>query len=308
MRLRPIDVITFGYFAIVSLLVVAFHRRVDHWYAYPLAFAGGAAAAIALIAVHHRRPTLRIVALLRYVYPLIASPFVYGSIGGYVLILRGHYLDAGMNTFETRVYGGHPTLALQHLTSPPLTELLYACYFGFYLFFVVPPLVLFFRRGSDIVDQHRDLERYVVTLITALYVCYLGFLFVPLLGPEYSLAGTLHPTVLRGYVVVPVQQFLMAHGDPLGACFPSAHVAGAWAGLLAIRRVLGRRAFGWLLVPTIGLTVAVVYTRYHYLTDAFGGLAVAFAVVAVVHAASSRRLVRPRAATPGAVDEAPAVA
>ena len=31
--------------------------------------------------------------------------------------------------------------------SPPLTEFLYACYFGFYLFFLVPPF-LFLRAGG----------------------------------------------------------------------------------------------------------------------------------------------------------------
>jgi len=292
MKLRPLDAITFGYFAVVSLLVVTFHDRVRHWYAYPLAFAATAAAACALIAAHQRHPASRALALLRYAYPLVASPFVYGSIGGYVLVLRGHFVDAGMNAFEARVYGGHPTLALQHIVARPLTELLYACYFGFYLFFVIPPLILFLRRRDS------DLERYVVTLSASLYVCYLGFLVVPLLGPEYSLAGSLHPADLRGYIVVPVQKFLMAHGDPNGACLPSAHVAGAWAGLLGIRRAFGRRAFGWLLVPTIGLTVAVVYTRYHYLTDAVAGLLVAIAVVAAVRFVATRPAAEPPPAVP----------
>lgn len=288
LKLRPLDIVTFGYFAVVSVLVIGFHDHVRHWYAYPLAFAATVAAACAVIAAHERRPASRSLALLRYAYPLIASPFVYGSIGGYVLVLRGHFLDASMNRFEARIYGGHPTLAIAHVVSRPLTEVLYVCYFGYYLFFLVPPLVLCQRL------RDRDLERYVLTLATALYVCYLGFLIVPLRGPEYSLAGSLDPQTLTGYVVVPLQKFLMAHGDPPGACLPSAHVAGAWAALLAIRalntgRWLGISVFGWLLAPTVGLTVAVVYTRYHYLTDAICGLAVAFAVVAAIGYATRRR-------------------
>lgn len=43
-----------------------------------------------------------------------------------------------------------------------------------------------------------------------------------------------------------------------------------------MRRVQGRTAFRWLLLPTIGLTVSVVYTRYHYTADAAAGLLVAF--------------------------------
>jgi len=103
-------------------------------------------------------------------------------------------------------------------------------------------------------------------------------------------AGTLDPFATGLLLVLVgratrVQRFLMAHGDPSGACFPSAHVAGAWASVLTIRELWGRRAFLAVLVPTIGLTVAVVYTRYHYLTDAFGGL-----VIALVAAVVARRL------------------
>jgi membrane-associated phospholipid phosphatase len=266
---RPMDTLTLGYFAVISLLVVIFHNQVRSWYGFPLVFAIGTLVALTLIRAHARYPGNRVVALLRYTYPLVFSPFVYGSIGQYVLVFRGHFVDAGMNDFEARVYGGHPTEWLGHVVSRPLTELLYVCYFGFYLFFLIPPLVLFGAR-RDV-----DIERYVTPLLTALYVCYLGFLVVPLLGPGESLAGSLRPATLDGYVLVPLQRFLMAHGDPLGACFPSAHVAGAWAGLFAIRRLWGRRALRVALVPTIGLTIAVVYTRYHYLTDAIGGFAVA---------------------------------
>jgi hypothetical protein len=284
--LRPLDVLTLGYFALVSTLITVLHSRVPGWYAYPLAFTAGTVAILALLHAHARRPDVRTITLLRYTYPLFASPVVYGAIGGYVLVLRGHFLDAGMNTVETRLYGVHPTEVLARFVSAPLTELLYACYFGFYLFFLVPPLLLFLRR------RDADLERYVLTLAAALYVCYLGFLVVPLRGPIDSLAGSLHPATLTGYVVVPVQKFLMAKGDPAGACFPSAHVAGAWAGLAAIRSLWGRRAYLAALAPTIGLTVAVVYTRYHYLTDAFGGLAVAGVCVALVGRAYQRAAAR----------------
>lgn len=278
-RLRPLDLLTLGYFAVVSLLVTVFRGQVRGWYAFPLLFAIGALVIVGLVRAHEAHPDNRLIALLRYAYPLLFSPFVYGAIGQYVLVLRGHFLDAGMNSFEARLYGGPPSEWLGRLVSPPLTETLFACYFGFYLFFLVPPLLLFRRR------RDADLERYVLALVTALYLCYLGFLLVPLRGPEYSLAGSLHPDTLTGYVIVPLQRFLMAHGDPSGACFPSAHVAGAWASVLTIRELWGRRAFLAVLVPTIGLTVAVVYTRYHYLTDAFGGL-----VIALVAAVVARRL------------------
>ncbi|MFC7241572.1 phosphatase PAP2 family protein [Catellatospora aurea] len=92
----------------------------------------------------------------------------------------------------------------------------------------------------------------------------------------------------RSYVLAPAQQWLMAHADPVGTCFPSAHVAGAWAVVLAARRIWGRAVFLRLLLPTILLTVSVVYTRYHYTADAAAGLAVALAADALVSRISRR--------------------
>ena len=164
--------------------------------------------------------------------------------------------------------------------SPPLTEVLYACYFGFYLFFLVPPFLLF-RARRDV-----DLERYVFALMSALYVCYLGFLVVPLAGPGVSLAGQLHPADpdrLRDRAAAEVHHGQGRSGRrllPVGARRRARGRRCSRSG-----RCSGRAAFRWVLPFTVGLTVAVVYTRYHYLSDALAGLAVAAVVFPLVSAA-----------------------
>jgi membrane-associated phospholipid phosphatase len=276
--LRPFDALTLGYFTIVSVLVTIFHTKVHTWYVFPLGFAVAAVAICALVVAYDKSPDSRAIAFARWAYPLFFAIVVYREIDRYVLVLHGHYLDADMNAWESRLFGAHPNVLIDRIATPPLTEFLYACYFGFYLFFLVPPLILFVRR------RYTDLERYVFVLIAALYVCYLGFVFVPLMGPGDSLSGQFHPATLTGYVIVPLQKFIMAKGDPAGACFPSAHVAGAWTAMFAIRSIFGRRPF-WIVFPfTVCLTIAVVYTRYHYLSDALAGFGVAAACFALVRA------------------------
>jgi membrane-associated phospholipid phosphatase len=274
--LRRYDLLSLGYFAVISAVVTIFHNRVHDWYAFPAAYAIAAIIVWALATVHQARPDDRIITFARWAYPLMLSIVVYGSIDRYVLVFRGHFLDAGMNGWEQHVFGGHPNVMLDRIVSPPLTEFLYACYFGFYLFFLIPPVYLFARR------RYADLERYVFALLSALYVCYLGFLVAPLAGPGTSLAGRFQPAELTGYVIVPLQKFIQAKGDPIGACFPSAHVAGAWTAMFAIWCIFGRKVF-WRLFPfAVGLTVAVVYTRYHYLSDAIAGFLLAVAVFTLV--------------------------
>ncbi|GAA1601316.1 phosphatase PAP2 family protein [Catellatospora bangladeshensis] len=269
--LRALDVIVLGYLAAAALIVAAGHDRVAGWGLYLIGYAATAAAIAGLLAAYRRRPHDRVLTALRLTYPLVCAPLLYTMTGGMVLSLHGRYLDDAMNRFETALWGGHPADRVGTFASRPLTELFYACYVSYYLYIVVPPVLLLARRRLD------DLARLVTTVSAAVYTCYLGFVLLPVRGPVHSLAGRLDPPVLQGYVLAPAQQFLMAHADPVGTCFPSAHVAGAWAVCLAVRRIQGRAAFRWLLLPTVGLTVSVVYTRYHYTADAAAGLAVAIA-------------------------------
>ena len=160
--LHRFDLLSLGYFTIVSLLVTIYHSKVDNWYEFPAGFAVAAIVVYALAVVHDARPDHRIVAFARWAYPLVLSVVIYGSIDRYVLVLRGHFVDAGMNAWEQRAFGGHPNLVIDRIASRPLTEALYACYFGFYLFFLIPPVYLFVK------ERYIDLERYVFALMAAL--------------------------------------------------------------------------------------------------------------------------------------------
>lgn len=273
---QPVDVIVLGYLAVVAVLVAAGHDHVAHWWAHVLAYLAMAAAVLALIAAHTRRPDVPALAVLRMVYPVVLAPLAYSLTGPTVLAVRGGYRDAGMTAFDAAVWGGQPSLWLDGLVSRPLTELMYAAYMSYYLYIVVPPLLLITQR------RRAALERLVTTVGAAVYTCYLGFLVLPVLGPGRSLAGQFDPPELTGYVLAPAQQWLMAHADPAGTCFPSAHVAGAWAVVLAARRIWGQAVFRHLLLPTVLLTVSVVYTRYHYVADVAAGLVVALAADALV--------------------------
>src|SRR5205807_1025994 len=71
--------------------------------------------------------------------------------------------------------------------------------------------------------------------------------------------------------------------------FPSGHVTGA-AALAAVILALAVRAWGrravWLAVPALalplGVSAGVVRARFHYATDALGGIAMGFSAVLVV--------------------------
>lgn len=272
MKFKPVDWLNFAYLAVVSALVSLFHRHVENWELLVLAFAGYALVILGLVWLEPRLRGRPWFLFLRHLYPLLAIPLLYESIEKYAILFHGRYLDAEMIAFEAAVFGGSPNLWLERLVTPLFTEYMMAAYFSYYLYSVLPPLLLFAHR------RYQDLDRFVFNLLLAFYACYLGFLAVPLLGPIHVQQDQFTIPILTGYVFAPLQRFIMTHGDPLGTCFPSSHVAVAWVGLLSIRQAFGSRIF-WILFPfTVSLTVAVFYNRYHYVTDAAAGLLTAFAV------------------------------
>lgn len=282
MRFRPLDALTLGYLGTVCLLIVSWPERVPDW---PLLLGGFVAyglAIVAVVALAGRYPHHRGVLFLRWLYPLITLLGVFSAVQRYALVLRGAYLDEAMITWESSLLGSQPNLYLDRLATPPLTELLSLCYFAYYPLLVAPPLALFFQR------RYRDLERLMTTITLPLYLCFLGFLVLPLRGPLAAMRGSFTPAELSGYVITPVQNFIMAHGDAAGTFFPSSHVAVSWVCLSAVGGLYGRRVFLTLLPLVVGLTFATVYLRYHYLSDLLAGLAVATVCAIILNVPRSR--------------------
>jgi membrane-associated phospholipid phosphatase len=122
-------------------------------------------------------------------------------------------------------------------------------------------------------------RRFVVVVIATFVLCYLFFIFLPVAGPYYEF-----PRPAAWFIAnVPARLAYdaLATGSSYGAAFPSSHVAAALAATLAAARVSSRLGL-LLFIPTLLLTVGVVYCQMHYGVDALAGLAVGGIVVAVV--------------------------
>ena len=69
---------------------------------------------------------------------------------------------------------------------------------------------------------------------------------------------------------------IQAKGSIHGGCFPSSHVAAAFAVLFSARRY--EKTIFWILLPIVlSLAVSIVYTRYHYAVDSVAGAMVGVA-------------------------------
>lgn len=269
-RLRPVEILVLGYFGITGILFIGRGDR-------PEMIAGCCllGALILALAWGESRLSDRFhLPALRFAGPLLTLPFMYSAAAQTVLFIHGRYVDETLNGWEKSFFGAHPNVSLGAIHSPLLTEILTFCYFSFYGGFLIP--LFLYARGRELLA-----ERYLFGALLALLTCYLGFMFVPLAGPAVSLPAEFLSGRPEGYLITDLQNAIMAAFDPPGTCFPSPHVAGAWITLLTLRRHVSTLARRVLWTLTIGLTIAVVYDWYHYVSDALAGFLVALAAHAV---------------------------
>ncbi len=282
---RLIDNLTQGYIASVGLLVLCFHGEVvPNWQVLVGLHAAALIGIHALIRLQARRPHA-VLNLARDFYPIILYTFFYLETHRLQYMFVHTRLDPHIIGLEQWVFGCQPSRVLPaRFGHWWLSEMLYLSYFSYYLMVVGAGLGLYWLRRNRF-------ARYVTVVSLVFYVCYLTYVFVPVLGP-YSqeviassdgveaLIGPRprQPEATRGFfyhIVGAVYRYAEVEG---GAAFPSSHVAVALVTLTFTWRYLKR--VRWLhLVFVVLLCISTVYCGYHYAVDVVGGL-VAAAVLA----------------------------
>ncbi|MFQ5845590.1 MAG: phosphatase PAP2 family protein, partial [Planctomycetota bacterium] len=191
--------------------------------------------------------------------------------------------------WDERLLGGHPGAWLDPVASPPLTEVLRACWLCYFIlpFLVAVPL---WRRGRTAV-----FDEMALALVFGWLLSFAGYYAVPALGPGYFPDRVPAPEVVSAPgVTQTTAHFLFSLEGRMTDIFPSGHTIIA---LLALWQAARHRLRGWpLLVPVVsGLVVGTVYLRYHYGVDVVAGVAVAGLVIAVTPRWAASHRARPDA-------------
>lgn len=267
-RLRPVDLLLAGYLGVVSLVALArAPERPGCWW---LLVAHGLFGVLLYLIT---RPGLGPVGrTLRELYPLLLLAGLYGELD----VLNGPggiaVHDATVQQWELAIFGVQlSTEWWRAMPSRFWSAVLHAAYLSYYLIVVAPAFYFVWRRDLP------ALRYFTFVVIATFVVCYLVFIFYPVAGPYYVFPRP-DPWVTDN-VFARMVYGTLATGSSYGAAFPSSHVAAALAAVLASAR--GSRGLAWALaLPTVLLTVAVVYCQMHYGVDAIAGLLVGALVVA----------------------------
>lgn len=273
--LTPLDWWTLGYVALATVaLGLSFSGDfIPHW--EDLAVAHALLVVLVLLAPRARTagPVGR---FLGDWYPMLLLAALYGEIG--VLTLdAGFQNDLPIQRLEMWVFGSEISYRwIREMPIPWFSAVLHSCYLAYYAILCAAPLGLWF-------SGRRDAARHTILgVMVTFYLCYAVFLFFPVAGPRYAFDAAHNAATQVG--PARLAQWLLDRGDSWGAAFPSSHVAASVVATgMALRywRPLGVA----LLLPTLGLVLAVIYGQFHYGVDALSGLLLAGGMLAAMQRA-----------------------
>jgi len=268
--LRAVDLLLLAYLAIVSV-VAAFRapRAPECWWllvAHPL---------VVVLVYLVTRPGLGPVGkTIREIYPLLLLPALYSELD----ILNSVAVpvhDPLVRQWELLVFGSQVSREWwQAAPSRFWSTVFHAAYLSYYLIISAP--ALYFAWRGDL----QAVRRFVLIVIATFVICYLIFIFFPVAGPYYEFR---RPAAwFTDNLPARLTYEALAGGSSYGAAFPSSHVAAAVAATLAAARSSPRLGL-LLVIPTLLLTIGVVYCQMHYGVDALAGLGVGVLVTWMVN-------------------------
>ena len=276
-----IDYATQGYTALVAVIILALHGdAVPGWGWLVGAHLLCLGLVHTLIRVHAARPANKGLDFLRNFYPVLLYTGFYRETGMLNQMAYTGYFDGALFKLEHRLFGCQPSLRFM-LALPQrwVGEVFYCSYFSYYLMITGVGLALFLR-------ERRQFQHYVSVVSFVFYVCYLAYIFVPVIGPRIgqrdmvpvelppevpAQAEWAIPETVQGGVFYRVMEFIYYHFETPGAALPSSHVAIAlttvYFSFLYLRKIRWPH-----LVLALLLCASTVYGRYHYVVDVAAGI------------------------------------
>ena len=283
-RLRPADLAVVAY-AVVSGVVVAIGAPEIEAWPWLLAARAVLIAGVVVLAGVARRaepvdpepapdrgdPGATAVRLVRASYPLLVCPLFFWEAPRLADALwegREWWLEPALAGLDRTLFGAASTPAAFDL--PGLAgEILWLFYFAYYPL-VAAGLLLAWRGpdGTGVLRPSRSFEPVMTATLLGFLGAYVLFPFLPARAPIHAVDAV---APASGGVFGAAVGWVQSWGGVTGSAFPSAHVSAAWAIVVSLHPDRPRAAT-LLAVVAAGMTVACVYTPYHWAADAVAGL------------------------------------
>ena len=194
-------------------------------------------------------------------FALVGLPIAFSSIGFVLPAIHPEPYEYVWVEVDRILFGFDPSVALQSILRPWVTEIFQWAYFSFYLMPIAVIVSVAGRPG-------RAYEKVLSAVVFCFLLSYLGYFLWPTLPPRGVLyhGDALQGTFLFESLRSAIDQFEFNHWD----CFPSGHVM---IGLVSLALAWQHaRALFWGLMPVVMvMIVSTIALRYHYAIDVVSG-------------------------------------
>jgi membrane-associated phospholipid phosphatase len=203
------------------------------------------------------------------VFPILCVLLVFDSLGRLVHYINPGDIDPLLIRLDYTLFHNHPTVVLEKIMNPLLTDILQLAYTSYY-FIPITFCIILFKKGMK-----EEFDRSVFLILFCFYLSYVGYILFPALGPRFYLSH-IQTSELRGFLIAePIQNILNSLEGIKRDAFPSGHTAITVLVLYLAYRY--NKVYFRIALPLVSaLIFATVYCRYHYVVDVIAGLVLMF--------------------------------
>lgn len=270
-RWRVVDILSIAFLLFLSSITLLFRYRIPRWgllVALYLALTG-----ILIFLIYADRRHGRIFEVIHdFIFPVAAVFLIFDSLGGLVHYVNPIDRDGFLIEIDYFLFGVHPTVWLERLSRPWLTDLLQISYSTYYFLPIIFGVFLKIHHKRD------EFELSLFLVILCFYLSYIGYILVPAIGPRFTL-DYLQTFQIEGYYITDfIRKTLDSVEGIKRDAFPSGHSAVALVVLYLCYRFEKGLFIVYLPIIT-ALLFSTVYCRYHYVIDVIAGILLAIGTV-----------------------------
>jgi membrane-associated phospholipid phosphatase len=266
-RLNLLDGLTIVFISLILLVVILFYPRFPHGGQLLAVFSLLLLLALFISEARWRWKNINIVRVLCDFSPIFFIIVIYDQLGWITPYLRPD-ADNLLIKIDLALFGVHPTVWLERFFIPWVADVLALAYVSYYFIPVVLVLILYIRGKEE------EFYMTMTTLLLGYYLCFIGYILIPAIGPRFTLASLQQVPLQGGVILDSVVDTLNAIEGNQRDCFPSGHTQTVLISLWFAFKY-NRTLFRVYLPISIALIFSTVYLRYHYVIDVFAGFAAA---------------------------------
>lgn len=262
-NIRPADAVTIFFVSGLTAITLFFNSVIPNRILLISIYLLLIAAQFIIITVRDKTPFLR--AIYDLILPVISVIVVFDSLGWIVHYINPVDIDPLLIKIDYMIFGNHPTVMLEKISHPLLTDLLQISYSTYYFLPVTLGIALLKNK------QKKEFDRSLFLILLCFYLSYIGYIIWPAIGPRFTLDHMQTQRLEGLFVAEHIQNILNRLEGIKRDAFPSGHTGIALTVLYLSYKY--KKGLFWIFLPiVIGLIFSTVYCRYHYAIDVIAGV------------------------------------